>query len=159
MTGVQTCALPIFSEAGKNRWQDAINLWISTNKKDDSKWNPPTDVSTANNNSISVRWSAPNDHDQANTNDVRITAKAYAVRDIVKFTLTVTPSGTGSATEMINTSSDSIDQTIHLDDGKYNLKFNAIDSGGNSGGGELNIGVNMPWNQLLLFNSESFQFS
>lgn len=134
------------SETGKNRWQEAINAWLQLNKKDDSLWNPPTEVSFANSNSVTVRWSSPNDHDQVNGNDVRVTAKAYAVREIVKFTLTVTPSGTDSGTEVINKSSDTIDQTISLSDGKYNLKFSAVDSGGNSGGGELNIGVNVSWN-------------
>jgi len=133
------------SESGKNRWQDAVNLWIADNKKDDPRYHPPTETSSANANTVTIHWSSPNDHDRVNNNNVHITAKAYSARDIVKFTLSVTPSGTASAVEMINKSSDSINQDIHLDDGKYNLKFNAIDSGGNSGGGELNVGVNVPW--------------
>ncbi len=127
------------SETGKNRWQEAVNLWVADNKKDDPRWHPPTDISDANQNSVSVKLTSPNDHDKVNSNDVQISAKAYAVRDIVKFTVVV------DGSEKINKSSDTISEVLHLDTGKHNIKFSAVDSGGNSGGTEVNIGVNVPW--------------
>jgi hypothetical protein len=35
---------PVSSD-GKNRWQEGINAWLSTNYKDDPKYHPPTEVS------------------------------------------------------------------------------------------------------------------
>jgi membrane carboxypeptidase/penicillin-binding protein PbpC len=127
------------SESGKNRWQEAIDLWIKDNKKDNQLWNPPTDTSDADQNSVKVNWNSPADHERVNTNDVHLTAKAYSIRDIVKFTVEV------NGMEKINKSSDTIDETIPLEDGKYKIVYKASDSGGNSGQTEINIGVNQAW--------------
>ncbi len=127
------------SETGKNRWQEAIDKWIADNHKDDAFWHPPTDKSDAKANSVDVRTEKPSNHEQVNDNNVQIKAKAYALRDIVKFTLEV------DGTEKINKSSDTIDETINLPTGKHNLKFKADDAGGNHGEAEMNIGVKVPW--------------
>lgn len=127
------------SEKGVNRWQEAIDAWIVEFKKDDPEYNPPKDKSDANTNSVTVKLSSPNDHERINSNNVPIKAKAYAVRDIVKFTVIV------DGTERINKASDTLDEILNLATGKHNLKFSAVDSGGNSGGAEVNIGVNVPW--------------
>ncbi len=127
------------SESGKNRWQEAIDKWVVENHKDDPMYNPPKETSTADLNSVVVKLDSPTDHQQVNSNDVSIKAKAYSIRDIVKFTLNV------DGSEVINKSTDSLDETVNLPNGKHNLKFNAADSGGNSGGAEINIGVNQAW--------------
>ncbi|MCL4397500.1 PBP1A family penicillin-binding protein [Patescibacteria group bacterium] len=127
------------SEAGKNRWQEAINAWVDANHKDDQKYHPPTDTSDADQNTVKVNWNGPADHERVNTNDVHLTAKAYSMRDIVNFTVTI------NGTVKINKSSDTIDDTVHLDNGKYDIIYKASDSAGNSGQTEINIGVNQDW--------------
>ena len=127
------------SETGKNRWQEAVNNWIKDNRKGDERWNPPTEVSSENSNTVTIRWVTPNDHEQVNSNDFRVAAKAYAIRDIVKFTLYI------DGSKKVEKSSDTIDETVHLDNGKHNIKYTAVDSGGNSSTVEENIGVNVPW--------------
>lgn len=127
------------SETGKNRWQEAINTWLRENRKDDKAWNPPTETSDANLNSVSVKASSPSDHDQINSNSFQVAAKAYAVRDIVKFSVMV------DGAEKITKSSDSISETLNLSTGIHNLKFVAVDSAGNSGSTEMNIGINVAW--------------
>lgn len=128
------------SEAGKNRWQEAIDAWIKDNKKDQPLWSPPTDTSDADQNSVKVNWNSPADREKVNTNDVHLTAKAYSMKDIVKFTVTI------NGDEKINKSSDTIDDTVNLPDGTYKIVYKASDSGGNTGQTEINIGVNKDWN-------------
>lgn len=127
------------SESGKNRWQEAINLWINDNKKDDPLYHPPTDTSDANLNSVNISTDTPSDHQQINFNDVQIKSKAYSMRDIVKFTVEI------DGSEKISKSSDSIDEKISLVDGKHKIVFKATDSAGNSAQSEANIGVNQNW--------------
>jgi 1A family penicillin-binding protein len=43
---------PVSSD-GKNRWQDAINVWLSGNYKDDPKYHPPTNATANSDNSDS----------------------------------------------------------------------------------------------------------
>lgn len=127
------------SETGKNLWQEAINKWVLENKKDDQKYKPPTEKSDADLNSVKISWETPNDHQQINSNDVQIKAKAYSLKDIVKFTVEI------DGAEKIIKSSDSIDEKVNLVDGKHKIIFRASDSAGNSTQSEINIGVNVAW--------------
>lgn len=130
------------SESGKNRWQEAIDKWLSENKKDDSKYHPPTDKSSADQNGVRINLDTPKDHDKIDSNDVHFKAKAVSIRDITKFTLSV------DGSEKINKSSDTIDETINISDGSHKIKFRAVDSGGNSSESEITIGVKQNWDYV-----------
>lgn len=127
------------SDDGKNRWQEAIDKWVAENRKDDSRFHPPTEKSDSNANTVKVLMETPLDHVQLESTNVHVKAKAVAGRDVVKIVLIV------DGSERINKSSDSIDETISLDKGKHNLKISAQDSAGNSGETEVNVGVMVPW--------------
>ena len=127
------------SESGKNRWQEAVDKWVSENHKDDSKYHPPTDTSDADMNSVKVNWNSPSDHEKLGAGTIRLKARAYSLRDIVKFTVTI------NGEEKINKSSDQIDDDVNLSKGSYKIVYRASDSGGNSGQTEINIGVDQDW--------------
>lgn len=127
------------SETGKNRWQEAIDKWVADNRKDDSRFHPPTDKSDANLNNVRVSFESPADHERVNNNEFQVKGKAIATRDIVKFVLLV------DGSEKVSKSNDVIDEKINLSDGKHELKLRASDSGGNSGEATINIGVNQNW--------------
>jgi 1A family penicillin-binding protein len=128
------------STDGKNRWQEAIDAWLSENKKDDSKFHPPTDKSDAKQNDVIINVDSPHEHDRINSDKVHVKAKAFASRDIVKFTVTI------DGNEKINKANDSIDEDISgVSNGAHKIKFRAVDSGGNSSEFEWWIGVNANW--------------
>ncbi len=136
----------VFSEAdpvstdGKNRWQEAIDAWLSENKKDDQKYHPPTDKSDAKQNDVIINVDSPHEHDRINSDKIHVKAKAYASRDITKFTVTI------DGNEKINKASDSIDEDISgLANGSHKIKFRAVDSGGNSSEFEWWVGLNANW--------------
>lgn len=130
---------PVSPEAGKNRWQEGINNWLNDNHKDDSLYHPPTDKSDANQNSVVINISGPSDHETAK-NVFRVKAKAFAVRDIVKFTVSV------DGDTKITKTSDSIDEDLTISkDGSHKLTFQAVDSAGNNSTADLTIGINSAW--------------
>lgn len=55
------------SKDGKNRWQDGINAWITT--QGDSRYHPPTENCDSTND-IFVSFNSPHDHDNISGNDV-----------------------------------------------------------------------------------------
>ncbi|MBI3887548.1 hypothetical protein HY310_00585 [Candidatus Microgenomates bacterium] len=136
------------SETGKNLWQEAIDKWISDNKKDDQKYNPPKDTSDANINSVNIKIETPSDHGRVDLNSFQVKAKALAMRQIVKFTLSIDDS------EKISVSSDTMDQALSdVASGPHKLTFKAVDSDGNSGQSVINIGVNQNWDTPVASSS------
>ncbi len=130
----------VFEEAEPS-WQEAINKWVAENKKDDGKYRPPMEKSDAKANEVVMKVEDPKDQQRIDgTNDISVKAKAYSARDIVKFTVMV------DGIEKISKAMEAIDEKISgLTDGKHEIKFTAVDSGGNSGGATIKIGVNAPW--------------
>ncbi len=55
------------SKDGKNRWQEGINSWITT--QSDSRYNPPTENCDSTND-VFVAFNSPHDHDNISGNDV-----------------------------------------------------------------------------------------
>ncbi len=142
----------VFSEDDP-KWQEAINKWVSENKKDDSKWHPPTEISDAKMNEVVVNVETPQDRQRIDgTNEVQIKARAYAVREIVKFTLEV------DGSEKINKGGGEINEKVNLTNGPHELKFKAIDSGGNSGGATIKIGVNANWDSPATISANFLTF-
>lgn len=128
------------SHQNRNHWQEAIIAWVSTNKKDDGKWNPPTEKSDSRANDVVVNVETPKDQQRIDgTNSVTIKAKAFSAREIVKFVLEV------DGSEKINKASNELNETVDMVNGSHELKFKAVDSGGNAGGATIKIGVNAAW--------------
>ncbi len=135
----------VFSESdpvsadGVNRWQQAINQWVSDNHKSDAAYNPPTDTSDANQNSVFIKIDSPNDHDQVNSNNVEIKAHALSNHDITSMTIDV------DGNQVYSQGNDAIDHTVNLSTGAHAIKVHGFDSAGNAGDQTINIGVNVAW--------------
>jgi 1A family penicillin-binding protein len=128
------------SHQNRNHWQEAINSWVSDHKKNESRWNPPTEKSEAKLNDVVVNVSNPHDQQRIDgTNEIQIQAKAFSAREIVQFVLEV------DGAEKINKAANELSEKIDLTDGSHELKFKAVDSGGNSGGATIKIGINSNW--------------
>lgn len=127
------------SPDGKNLWQEAIDKWISENRKDDSRFHPPTDTSSADINSVKINIDSPRDQERINSNNVVVKAKSFSGHDIVKMTISV------NGSEKVSKGTDNLEETIHLDNGKYEIKVYAQDSAGNSSDSTVKIGVNQAW--------------
>lgn len=127
------------NEQNKNHWQDAIAKWIYDNKKTDNKWNPPTETSDAKQNEVIVNVETPKDQQRIDSNSISIKSKAFSAREIVKFVLEV------DGAEKINKASNELNESVNLTDGSHELKFKAVDAGGNAGGATIKIGVNAAW--------------
>lgn len=124
-----------FAEQGKeNRWQKGIDNWLA--KQTDEKFHPPTEYCNTS-DQVFVKFDSPNDQSQMGS---KFTVKIAPVsaNDIVKVSLYVNG-------ELKYTLTPPYEVDLTLSDGKYTLKAEAQDSKGNSGGQEIRIGVNLPW--------------
>lgn len=126
-------------ELNRNHWQEAIDKWLSENKKDQAMWNPPKEKSDASQDAVAVNVKEPTDRQRIDSNDLTIKASSFAIREIVKFTVLV------DGVEKINKGANSIEEVISVTNGAHELKFIAVDSGGNSGGATIKIGINASW--------------
>ena len=140
------------STDGKSLWQEAIDKWISDNRKDDGRFHPPTETSSADINSVKINLEYPHDHDQVNSNNVQVKVKAFSGHDIVKMTISV------DGSEKVNKGTDNLDETIQLNNGKHEIKVRAQDSAGNSSEATINIGVNQAWDTPVSSPSASLLF-
>ncbi len=132
------------SNDGKNRWQEGIDKWVNDNRKDDSRYHPPTDTSDARSNSVVIQTENPQDHARIDSNDVPVKAKAFSARSIVKFTVYV------DGTEKLNKDGDTIDDKLSgVPDGPHEIKFRATDSAGNSSDSAVRIGVKTDWDYTV----------
>ncbi|MCL5019134.1 MAG: penicillin-binding protein [Patescibacteria group bacterium] len=125
------------STDGKNRFQEGINAWISTNG--DPKYHPPGDTSTARSDTVAVNIYSPEDHKRYDTNDIKIDANAFSSNEIIKMEVEID----GSVKRVINDKS--INEIFNLSDGPHTIRVRAFDSKGNSGTGTMLIGVKSSW--------------
>jgi len=133
----------IFSEQdpvstdGKNRWQEAINAWVSSNFSD-AKYHPPTDTYSGSDQQIGIHVNSPTDNQQINSNDVNIQFTIATVNSLDHVTLSV--GGVNKTYHDV-----SVNDTIHLDNGSYTIHIQAADNKGNNAGNDIHIGVNTPY--------------
>ena len=129
------------STDGKNRWQEAINDWIS--KQTDSRYKPPTETSSDSGNQLVVSISKPNDHEKLDSNDVKIEAKATGINDIAKMELEI------DSAVRLSVNDNRLNETVNLSDGTHRIKIHAVDTKGNSSDSEIHIGIKVPWDNNL----------
>lgn len=126
---------PVSSD-GKNRWQEAIDAWISS--QGDSKYKAPTETSQTS-DEIFLKVEEPKDQSQINTNEVRVRAQAESMKDISKIEVFV------DNVLVRERSGKSIDEDVNVNNGVHVLKIKATDSSGKTAHNEIRIGVNQPW--------------
>ncbi len=127
------------STDGKNRWQEADDAWAHDQK--DDKFHPPTDTSDANSDNVVVSLRSPSDKSTGDSNDVHVVGKITSGVSIKEVKLLAN----GEEKKSWNGDIKDIDETIHLDDGVYELKLYAKNDKGNVSDTSIKIGVKKPW--------------
>lgn len=121
------------SEDGKNRWQEAIDLWAA--QQEDSLWKVPKDTSEIDAEEVIIDLKKPQDKQKFADNNIEILAKAISAIKIKSFKLYV------NDTLQLEKSEDVIDTTIHLDDGVHSLKFVAVNDKDKSSEKVIKVGI------------------
>ena len=128
------------STDGQNRWQQAIDAWISS--QGDSKFHPPKDTYQGS-DTIAVSIKQPGDMQQVG-NDISVRVEASSINTITKVQLFDVFNGEEKKKDERSDTSYLI--TIHLDgDGSHILKAVAFDNKGNSSEHSIHLGVNKPY--------------
>ncbi|MBI2029415.1 penicillin-binding protein [Candidatus Gottesmanbacteria bacterium] len=125
------------STDGRNRYQEGINTWLST--QSDSKFHPPTDNSDGSNNSVVVELHEPDQEKRYDTNDITIQAKGVSLNGISKLEIEID----GGLKKTVN--GDSINEVFNMTTGPHTVKITAFDNQGNNGSREVKIGVKSDW--------------
>lgn len=126
------------STDGKNRWQDAINAWVSG--QGDAKFHPPTETYSGG-DTFALSIKEPSDHAQVNDKNVKVSVKATSTNGISKIEVFV------NGEKKKETSGDTFSDTVYIDTNgsNYAIKAKATDTKGNTTESEIHIGVNMPY--------------
>jgi 1A family penicillin-binding protein len=126
---------PVSSD-GKNRWQEGIDSWIST-QSDKDKYFPPSSY-CRNDGTVTVSFDSPSDRQTTGNNfDVKISTSSLKKINEVKLWVNGNESKTWTERPF--------ETSLHLDDGLYTLKIKATDKDGASNEREIKIGVNKAW--------------
>lgn len=124
------------STDGKNRWQEAINAWVTG--QSDAKFHPPTETSQSS-DAIAVSIKEPGDATQVNTSDVKVRVEAGAGQGVDKIEIYV------DGIREREVSGSQASETIRMIDGIHTIKAKAIDTKGNVAEQEVKISVNQPF--------------
>lgn len=126
---------PTASETGPNRWQEAIDKWVSGQL--DSKYRPPTELCETK-NQIEIKILNPEEHSQV-SNRFTVKVEPISLNQISKVEIFID----GSLKETVTGSP--FERDFNLSDGTHILKVKVQDNQGNSGEREIKFGVNVPW--------------
>ena len=127
---------PVSSD-GKNRWQEAINAWVSANLTD-AKYRAPTETYSGSDQQIGIHVTSPSDSQQVNSNDLNIQFSIATVNDLDRVEVSI-----GSFSKTYHDKN--VNETVHLENGSYTLHIEAVDNKGNHAGNDLHIGINTPY--------------
>lgn len=129
---------PIAAEGGSNKWQEAIDRWVSS--QGDSKYHPPTEMCETE-NQVEVRINSPAEHSQVN-NTFTLRIEPILINEIVKIEILVDD----NLKETF--SSTPYERDLNLEDGTHLIKVRVHDNKGGLGEREIKIGVNVPWDYV-----------
>jgi len=126
------------STDGKNRWQEGIDKWISTQNADaQEKYKVPTEYCRSG-GLVDVGIETPsNQSTVGSTFDIRVNPNS--VKKIVEVRVLV------DGSEKLKWTEKPYEGKLTLPDGVYKIKVIAKDKDGNEGNNEIKIGVNKPW--------------
>lgn len=126
---------PVSSD-GKNRWQEAINAWVSANLSD-PKYRVPTETYSGSDQQIGIHVTSLKDNEQYG-NELTIQFSIATVNDLDRVEVSI-----GSINKTYHDKN--VNDTIHLENGSYTLHIEAVDNKGNHAGNDLHIGINVPY--------------
>ena len=129
------------STDGKNRWQEAIDIWAS--QQGDDRFRPPRETSDTKGEEIIVSFREPEDQQRINSNDIRVKAKITSIHPIKKVVILVN----GAVVEQFDGDIKEIDEPINLSDGVYEIMVKAENSKGTVKDNRVRIGINKEWNE------------
>lgn len=121
------------STDGKNRWQDGIDAWISSQSDDHYKVPKDTDSSA---DAIVVVIKEPSDNARINNNTVHVTAEATAQKDVQKIEIYV------DGTLVKDKNDKAISEDVSISNGSHRIKARAIDSDGRTAESTVKVGIN-----------------
>jgi penicillin-binding protein 1C len=126
-----------FSTDGRNRWQEGIDAWIAT-QVDSDKYFPPSEYCRGGDSWVKVTILEPGDKSTVG-NNFSVKIRTDSVKKILETKLFV------DRKEVKSWSEKPFETGLSLEDGVYELHVEAKDEDGNTGGGEIRIGVNKAW--------------
>jgi len=130
------------STDGKNRWQEAIDIWAS--QQGDDRFRPPRETSDTKGEEIIVSFREPEDQQRINSNDIRVKARITSIHSIKKVVILVN----GAVVEQFDGDIKEIDEPINLSpDGVYEIMVRAENSKGTVKDNRVRIGINKEWNE------------
>lgn len=124
------------SADGKNRWQEAINEWVSQQKDDRLKC--PTETSDASSEDVVVSIKSPGNNAKVDSNSFEVKVKIGSLHPIKKVQIYAS----GREVKTLDGDRNDVTETIRLDDGVYDLKVVAINDKDKTGDSTIKIGVN-----------------
>lgn len=126
------------SSDGKNRWQEPIDVWITT--QSDPLYHPPTETYRGG-SEVAVKITKPKDYEQVNSNSVSVTAETFSSNEIIKMEIFID----GSLVKEISGSK--LSETITVSDGSHKIKVKASDKDYKTGEDVIKVGVNQPYSE------------
>lgn len=129
------------STDGRNRWQEAINAWASS--QPDSRFKVPTEVSDAKGDEVVVLFREPDDKSRINKNEVRVRARITSLHSLRKVELFVN----GTKVKDLGSDKD-VDERLTLEDGTYEIRIRAENNRDQSRDNRVRIGVNKDWDAV-----------
>lgn len=127
------------SKDGKNRWQEAIDLWLSA--QSDQKYHYPTEISTAKGDELSVQIKDPQDKSRINSSSITIKAKIVSIDTLVKTELFID----GTVVKSFSPDVREINEQINLSDGIHTIRVRSENTKGKSGDSVVQVGINKDW--------------
>lgn len=122
------------STDGKNRWQEAIDVWLTS--QGNGKLRPPRETYQGG-DQIAVSIKSPSDKSQINDSSVGVRGDVGSMETISKVEILID----GAVVRELAGAS-SINETVPVASGQHRVKVKAYDSKGNSAEEEVRIGVN-----------------
>lgn len=131
------------STDGKNRWQEAINTWVS--QQGDNKYKPPTETSDASADSVIVSIKNPSGQSTISSGNVNIKAKIASLEKLKNVKIKLN----GVEIRSWNEDRRDVDETVSImADGVYELQVLATNERDKQGESTIKFGVNKPWDYI-----------
>lgn len=128
--------------SANNYWQKGIDEWLAG--QPDSRYHPPSDY-CGSQDEMNVSIDEPQNRSQVNSNEIKVSGKVTSNKEIKKIEILIN----NEVKETIENSK-KFEKVFNLDDGPYKIKVQAFDESGNQGSREYEIGVNVPWDTVVV---------
>ncbi len=126
---------------GRNRWQEAIDVWVS--EQEDGRFLGSIEKSDARVDDVVVSIKEPSDRQRIDDNRVTVRAKIASIEPVRNVTIYAN----GNEIRNLEGDRDEINESIELGDGTYDLTVRAWNTKDKSGDSTIKIGVKRNWDE------------